>query len=132
MNIDVATILQKSELALASDAYSAIWAGWRIDVSPNLSSCKGLHRAYKIRHKHLLSLTGEHAKQLEASVGVFVSNLELHSQAHGHWVTVSGNAIHHFAIFVLADLQTAIGCLCLIGKQDVSDADWEHIWRAKA
>jgi len=132
MNIAVTEILQKSELALAKDAYSAICEGWHVDVSPNRSSCKGLHRAYKMRLDHLRSLSGEHAKQLAASVGVFVSNLELHSQAYGYWLTIRGDGVHHFAIFVLSDEQTAIACLRLIGKQDVSDADWEHIWHAKA
>jgi len=132
MDIDVATILRKSELAHAEDACTVISEGWRVNVWPSLIKCRELHRIYTIRHKHLVSFSGEHAKQLAASVSVFLLNLESSIKLNGHWANIRGTATHHYNVFVLPDSQVALGCLRLIGKQDVSDADWDHIWNAKA
>ena len=124
--------MNKSELVHAKDASTAISDGWRVEVWPSLIKCSELHRIYTIRHTHLLSFNGEHAKQLAVAVGAFLSNLESNIKLNGQWVNIRGASTHHYNVFVLSEPQVALGCLRLVGKQDVSDADWDHIWNAKA
>lgn len=130
--MDLITSLDASGLSRAAEASAALAGGWAASPPSPTVSFLEINRIYALRQQHLLSRAGAHAAQLAASIGELLTGLRGDPTASGHWLTIRGNAEHHFLLLIHSETGLILGCLRVVGKPEVSDEGWQELWQGTA
>jgi hypothetical protein len=87
-----------------------------------------LAKTYAHRYSRLSAMTSEHARQLAACLGEFVSRLrDVPPDGLINILTIRGNDPFHYAVFESADGQI-LGCHEVVSKLEVSEEQWRDLW----
>ena len=124
----LAKSLEQSKLSQGKSAALAIRRGWPVESLGQdfaISSCiPSLER----RLSHVLSMRGEHAKELAVSLQEYLDVAKLHPAATGQEYLFTGET-NSFVIFATNDGVCALSCLRLVGRSQVADEPaWHLLW----
>lgn len=126
----LARSLAESALSQGAAAACAIEQGWQIEPLDGPISCSELASVYETRLPLLSRWRSPHSRALANSTEELILNLRAHEGATGIWISLRGDAEHHFAVFCLTGSTQPLGCLRLVSKLEVSSERWKELWES--
>ena len=121
--------LRDSDLREAAALADLLDSGeYTLQSTGEIAPVGDLLRTYQVRAEHLASFESPHARQLAASTAEFAERLAAEAEdGPVGLMHATGDGPESFSLFITGDGRI-LGCMRVISKLDVSEAEWAALW----
>lgn len=122
--------LLNSSMCEAKKAYDLLQCGTELEVFRGIIdvASSGLVETYRLRIALIKERTGKHAQGLTRSVSEFIYALESTQPKQLRNARLASPELGKYLIWFTPNTYDVMGCLYLIGENEVTEQEWHQIW----